>query len=285
MAKKVDRNLLICPACGSANLSFSDREIICSRCGEEYSIQDGNTYCFIEQLNPSCSFQEKLKGALKCFPMLYSSLIQIVSPVCPTGIYSRRRFLKDYLKNNPDAVIINLGSGVSDFSNVISNIDIFAYPNVNLTCDIKSIPFKNESVDLILNIAVLEHVPDPEKVVEEIFRILKPGGMIYCFFPFMQGFHAAPFDFSRRTVAGLRYLFREFRDIEVQNAGGPTSALLWILEEWIALVLSFGILPLYNLIHLVAMALLWPFKFLDFVLIRHPKAQNISSGYVLIATK
>lgn len=285
MAKIIDRELLICPSCRTSKLTFSAGKILCGHCGLEYTVRKGNTFCFVDEPSPDISFLGKIKEVLKSFPILYNFLINVISPVCPAGYFSRRNFLNDYLSKHPDAIIINLGSGVSDISDRVSNVDIFTYPNVNLTCDISTIPFKDASVDLVVNIAVLEHVPDPEKVVEEIFRILKPGGMIYCFFPFMQGFHAAPYDFSRRTVAGLRYLFREFRDIEVQNAGGPTSALLWILEEWVALVLSLGFVPLYNLIHLLAMALLWPFKFLDFVLIRHPKAHNISSGYVLIATK
>lgn len=285
MVKSIDTKLLICPYCRNNKLYFDTNKILCNHCGREYNIREDGTYCFANEPSLDISFHGKIKETLKHFPRLYNFLVNIISPVCPSGYFSWRNFLNDYLCKHPDAVIINLGSGVSNISDKIFNVDIFAYPNVDLTCDIVALPFNDESVDMILNIAVLEHVPNPEKVVDEIFRILKPGGTIYCFFPFLQGFHAAPYDFSRRTALGLQYLFREFKNIEVQNAGGPTSALLWILEEWLAIALSLGFIPLYNLIHLVAMGLLWPFKFLDFLLIRHPRAQNISSGFVLIATK
>jgi SAM-dependent methyltransferase len=285
MAKIIDRELLICPSCRTDKLSFDSSRILCGHCGQEYAVRKGNTYCFVEAPSPDVSFLGKIKENLRSFPRIYYFLINAISPVCPAGYFKLRNFLKNYIYENAGAVIINLGSGVSDVSDRVSNLDIYPYPNVNLTCDIKALPLKDESVDMILNIAVLEHVPEPERVVDEIFRILKPGGVIYCFFPFMQGFHAAPQDFSRRTSTGLQYLFRQFKNIEVQNVGGPTSALLWILEEWLALVFSLGFVPLYNLIHLLSMTLLWPLKFVDFVLIRHPKAKNISSGYALIAKK
>lgn len=285
MAKPIAKELLICPMCRSAKLSFSDNTILCQQCGQQFSIRSGNKYLFVTPPKKDQSFLGKSKEGLKKFPRFYRLLIHVISPVCPTDYFKQKKWLNTYLLRNDDAVIINLGSGSSDLSGKISNVDIFPYTNVDMTCDISTLPLKNESVDMVLNIAVLEHVPDPEKVVAEIFRILKPGGTIYCFFPFIQGFHAAPYDFSRKTEAGLQQLFKEFKAIELYNAGGPTSALLWIFEEWLALTLSLGITPLYNLLHLLVMLLLWPLKFFDFLLIKHPKAKNISSGFVFIGKK
>ncbi len=116
---------------------------------------------------------DKLKHSLKKFSKLYNFLIKLISPVYLA--YSPQKIINKYLINN-NALALNLCSGNSNPSPQILNIDIFACHHVNIVCDIENIPFTDNSIDFIINIAVLEHVFNPEKVVSEIFRILKPGG-------------------------------------------------------------------------------------------------------------
>ena len=101
----------------------------------------------------------------------------------------------------------------------------------------------------------------------------------------MQGFHAAPHDYSRRTKEGMKYLFRTFSKVSVTNGGGPTSGMLWVMQEWLAMVLSFGFKPLHTLWYLALMVLTFPIKYLDILLIKHPRAENISSGFWVVAQK
>ena len=63
-------------------------------------------------------------------------------------------------------------------------------------------PFKE--IDLVIIQAVLEHVMYPNKVVSEIYRVLKNDGLIYSETPFMQQVHEGPYDFSRFTESGHR---------------------------------------------------------------------------------
>ena len=44
------------------------------------------------------------------------------------------------------------------------------------------LPFKDASFDIVLSFGVLEHVPNDLKSLEEIHRILKPSGLMFCFF-------------------------------------------------------------------------------------------------------
>jgi SAM-dependent methyltransferase len=44
--------------------------------------------------------------------------------------------------------------------------------------DVTSLPFKNESFDLVICSEVLEHIPDHKKAVQEIIRVLKPGKIL-----------------------------------------------------------------------------------------------------------
>lgn len=281
MGKSVSREILICPICKSDQLIFN-QNMECLNCKEKYELID-DKYCFVKldqgDINDSL---DKVKHLLKKFKNLYNFLIYLISPVY--GDRHLRKFINKHIKDK-EVIAINLGSGSSDISDHISNVDIFVYDSVNLTCDIAKLPFKDNSIDVIINIAVLEHVPDPEKVVNEIYRVLKVGGMVYSLFPFMQGFHASPYDFSRRTSEGMKVLYKDFDLIELKCSGGPTSGLLWVFQEWVAIILSFGIKPLHSIVYILVMLITFPLKFLDVLLILHPFAKNISTSFTYIGKK
>ena len=69
---------------------------------------------------------------------------------------------------------------------------MFDYENVDIVCNIEHLPFIQESIDIVINKAVLEHVPCPEAIVSEIKRVLKPGGLVYCFFSIYTGISCIP---------------------------------------------------------------------------------------------
>ncbi|MFG2037027.1 hypothetical protein [Dactylosporangium sp. NPDC048998] len=94
--------------------------------------------------------------------------------------------------------------------------------------------------------------------------------------PFLQPFHASPYDFQRYTEVGLREQFGAFEVLSVRVGAGPTSGLLWVLQEWLAMVLSFGSRRLYRAI----LPLTWvlsPLKLLE----HHPMAAQAASGFVI----
>ena len=80
-----------------------------------------------------------------------------------------------------------------------SKVDIF-YDGVNL-------PFADASIDSILCFEVLEHVFEPEKLLEEMYRVLKPGSKILLTTPFIWNEHEVPYDYGRYTFFGLNHLF------------------------------------------------------------------------------
>jgi SAM-dependent methyltransferase len=252
----------------------------CAHCARDFPSTPGQIRFVTVPAEAVSDRLDKLKYRLKSNAALYNLLIKIISPVYFTGKLSR------YLNSIPsDAIAINLGSGSSNLSDTIVNVDMFPYSSVNMTADIKQLPLKNESVDYIVNVAVLEHVPDPTMVIQEILRVLRPGGQIYCYFPFIQGFHASPDDYTRVTKPGLKHLFRDFEIVELRPDGGPTSGALWVMQEWLAMVLSLGIRRAYSVVHLLLMLLTFPLKLLDALLIHHPMAENISTAFVVIARK
>lgn len=74
--------------------------------------------------------------------------------------------------------------------------------------DAASVPFGDACFDGVFCLEVLEHVPEPESVLREIARVLKPGGRAWITMPFLYPLHDAPFDFQRFTEYGLRRSMR-----------------------------------------------------------------------------
>jgi SAM-dependent methyltransferase len=72
----------------------------------------------------------------------------------------------------------------------------YNYGKLDIVSDITDIPRPNESFDAILCAEVLEHVPDPIKVIAELSRLLKAGGKLILTAPFCSLTHFAPYHFS-----------------------------------------------------------------------------------------
>lgn len=64
-------------------------------------------------------------------------------------------------------------------------------PIADYKCDVQNLPFDNNSYDVVICNHVLEHVPDDKKAMQEILRVLKPGG-----YSILQ----IPADFSREVT-------------------------------------------------------------------------------------
>lgn len=225
------REILICPRCKKETLDFYNNHCICSLCQVQYGMKNGK-YTFVEYTSQDISDSyDKVKYFFKRYHLIYNFIKTLLSPVYFSNMIKLRNFLEENQAKVGEKIILNLGSGNLRISKGVTNFDIFAYDAVDIVGSIDNLPFKDNSVDIIVNIAVLEHIPSPEKVVAEIYRVLKNGGKVYSFFPFIQGFHASPYDFQRRTREGIKELFNQFKQLELKNAGGPTSGFLWFFKN------------------------------------------------------
>ena len=281
--KIIYKNIFTCPNCKSEKLKFEKSFLKCQECGKSYKIFEDKKIIFEkkekEDIPDSLDY---FKHLMKRYDKLYNLLIWLISPV-----YVSRSLNNFIIKNikSKNIIALNLGSGNSNISNKVINIDIFPYKNTDICCNIANLPFKDNSIDIIFCIAVLEHVPSSEKVVSEIYRVLKKDGLIYISFPFIQGFYASPFDYSRRTYEGMKFMFKDFKLMDLKCAGGPTSGMLWVIQEWIAILISFGNKYIHTIVLILMMILTFPIKFLDIFLINNSMAKNISSAFTYIGKK
>lgn len=108
--------------------------------------------------------------------------------------------------------------------------DIYHSEHVQVLADAHQIPFADGTFDAVIVQAVLEHVLDPNLVVAEIWRVLKPEGLVYAETPFLQQVHEGAYDFTRFTDSGHRWLFRRFELIDSGTVAGPGLALQWSVD-------------------------------------------------------
>lgn len=106
------------------------------------------------------------------------------------------------------------------------------YGKVSYICDLQMIPIAQESYDGIICTQVLEHTPEPARVVEELFRILKPGGQLWLSAPLFYQEHETPYDFYRYTQFGFRYLLEGngFQIVNMRWMEGYYGTLAYQLE-------------------------------------------------------
>jgi SAM-dependent methyltransferase len=109
--------------------------------------------------------------------------------------------------------------------------DVYGSPVTQFIADAHQIPLADASADAVVVQAVLEHVLDPRRVIDEIHRVLRDDGIVYAETPFLQQVHAGPYDFNRYTSSGHRYLFRSFDEIAAGPVGGPGTQLLWSVDH------------------------------------------------------
>lgn len=113
------------------------------------------------------------------------------------------------------------------------SFDIYVSPVVQFVADGHAIPLTDGSVDGVVIQAVLEHVLEPTVVVKEIHRVLRSGGIVYADSPFLQQVHSGPYDFTRFTDSGHRYLFRSFEYVDSGCVAGAGTALRWSLDYFV----------------------------------------------------
>jgi len=171
----------------------------------------------------------------------------------------------------------------SDDAFEIIGSDVSFGPLANLICDAHDIPFEEDTFDCVIIQAVLEHVLDPQRCVSEVYRVLKPNGLVYAETPFIQQVHLKQYDFTRFTHLGHRRLFRCFEEVKSGPACGPGMALAWSYTYFLKSFASSWFLGLL-LTHFAYITSFF-LKYFDYYLIDKPGSYDAASGFFFMGKK
>src|SRR5579883_1464818 len=162
-------------------------------------------------------------------PSLFSPrLTASARRLLPSGLYQRLdpfgATIEDFVRGVAVEIpagkrVLDAGAGEGRFKSLFAHTEYvgidFAqgdpawnYSKLDVIGQLEHLPFPDLSFDHILSIVVLEHTPQPGRVIEEFRRVLKPGGMVHLVVPHMWEEHQRPHDFFRFTSGGIRYLLQ-----------------------------------------------------------------------------
>jgi SAM-dependent methyltransferase len=117
----------------------------------------------------------------------------------------------------------------------------FDPPCIDLICDVANMePISSESIGLVLNLESLEHLPYPQKAIDEIHRVLRPDGLLILTTVMHFKIHRTPKDYWRFTPDGIELLLSRFKILDCALEGDLKRPKgIWVTaqktsrpEEW-----------------------------------------------------
>lgn len=147
----------------------------------------------------------------------------IINPfyIARTGLYYHIRKYSGSFTGK----LLDIGCGDKPYEDLFCNISKYEGIEIESTLHAKtkadylydgtSLPFSENAYDVIVLNEVLEHVFNPDELLSEIYRVLKPNGKLLITVPFIWDEHEQPFDFARYTSFGLDYMIKR-NDFEIE---------------------------------------------------------------------
>ena len=183
----------------------------------------------------------------------FSQHHEFLNPLCLPGtvdIFTPRRAiltaLQDHLSHFQGKVL-DIGCGNKPYRPLLfsppSRVENYVgldvrngiYQQPDVEWNGRTMPFDDNSFDCALATEVFEHCPDPELVMKEAVRVLKPGGFLFFTVPFIWVLHEIPHDEYRYTPFSLERHLRNagFGQIQLKALGGMDASLAQVLGLWI----------------------------------------------------
>ena len=276
------RNSLVCPFC-HGSLEHNTSELLCAKCSKNFPIQNGKVYFLPSEQEKSIDSEFQ---ADRMYERTLGAKVHNLGKRLVNSDYTPVDHLSDFMRGiGPGERVVELGSGNRRLHPDIITVDLFPFPNVDIIADVSMTPFEANSIDHVVLDTVLEHVPEPHVVIEEIKRVLVPGGKVICIAPWIFPYHGYPNNYFNISRDGLKHLFREFSECKITMHMGPTSALTNFVSEYFAILLSKKKNIAYSFVKGLTLLPIFLLKYFDKYWYPHGKAKRLAAILCVVAKK
>jgi SAM-dependent methyltransferase len=288
---------LCCPVCNSS-LEFNQTSLKCknSQCQAHFPVINGipilidettSVFAIADYANPD---NLVLKPKSKLERLSIDLVPSITLNLCGKKNYQKLTKLLQQQTEKPRVLIVGAsieGQGIQPLLSAANfdlvEVDVAFGERIGAICDLHSLPFADETFDAVVVQAVLEHVADPFRCVEEIYRVLKPNAIVYAETPFIAQVHLGKYDFTRFTPLGHRRLFRKFDEIISGLAGGPGVALAWTYQYFLLSFVKHSISR--AVVKVFARLTSFWLIYFDYLLVNQPGSYDAAFGCYFLGRK
>jgi SAM-dependent methyltransferase len=193
--------------------------------------------------------------------------------------------------------VLDFGCGSSPYKSLISfktytglDFENEGHPignsNIDVFYDGKEFPFNDSYFDSVICTEVLEHLPDDKLSMNEIYRVLKPGGKLLISVPFIWNEHEIPYDYRRYSYMGLSQLLENcgFKVLEINKTTRFFHTFTQLFTNFLHVKIFTRFFLLNYLINIIFIA---PFNILGWLLgfIIPDKNKSLPLNIVILAEK
>ncbi len=161
----------------------------------------------------------------------------------------RRKLFQRWLAELPQqsVSVLDVGGRIQPYRALVPRVaryvavDLRPTSLVSVIANAEHLPFAEQQFDLVLCTQMLEYAPDPGRVVSEIYRVLKAGGIFLCSVPSL-ALRDSDEDRWRFWPAGIRQLLPAFSQVEIIPEGGSIAGLFRTVNASLCLVVKYSVM-------------------------------------------
>lgn len=195
-------DIILCPHCQEALTLNENQNLICHNCNVTYqSLESGSLDLRLKTLKEvPLKFKVGQFIASKdiniCQPLQLNPLPQVDFTNIPAPFHLSREIMSYFPKaTGENSLMLDLGCGNTIPKSVHERTGFkyigLDYNNskASLLGDAHALPFKDQSFEFVLSLSVLEHIQFPFVTMNEVYRVLKLGGIFIGTVAFLEPFH------------------------------------------------------------------------------------------------